>query len=91
MEKLFNKIFKTVYYPNSWNEGLIFSIHKSGEKENPNIFRDIRGDRHMTPTLSEGGRGGSGGKNERLLDVGGGGGQGGVSKCSGHPIFIFFY
>ena len=35
-EKLFNKIFKTGYYPNFWNEGLIFSIYKSGEKENPN-------------------------------------------------------
>ena len=30
LEKLFNKIFKTGYYPNSWNKGLIFSIHKSG-------------------------------------------------------------
>ena len=41
LEKLFNKIFKTNYYPNSWNEGLIFSIHKSGEKENPNNYRGI--------------------------------------------------
>ena len=38
LEKLFNKIFKTGYYPNSWNEGLIFSIHKSGENENPNNY-----------------------------------------------------
>ena len=41
LEKLFNKIFKTGYYPNSWNEGLIFSIHKSGEKENPNNYQGI--------------------------------------------------
>ena len=41
LEKLFNKIFKTGYYPNSWNEGLIFSIYKSGEKENPNNYRNI--------------------------------------------------
>ena len=40
-EKLFNKVFKTGYYPNSWNEGLIFSIHKSGEKENPNNYQGI--------------------------------------------------
>ena len=40
-EKLFNKVFKTGYYPNSWNEGLIFSVHKSGKKENPNNYRGI--------------------------------------------------
>ena len=38
LKKPFNKIFQAGYYPNSWNEGLIFSIHKSGEKENPNNF-----------------------------------------------------
>ena len=38
---LFNKIFKTGYYPNSWNEGLIFSINKSGEKENPSNYQSI--------------------------------------------------
>ena len=41
LEKLFNKIFKTGYYPNSWNEELLFSIHKSDEKENPNNYRGI--------------------------------------------------
>ena len=41
LKKLFNKILKTGYYPNSWSEGLIFSIHKSGEKENSNNFRSI--------------------------------------------------
>ena len=41
LEKPFNKIFQAGYYPNSWNEGLTFSIHKSGEKENPNNFRGI--------------------------------------------------
>ena len=39
--KLFNKTFKTGCYTNSWNEGLIFSIHKSGEKENLNNYRGI--------------------------------------------------
>ena len=32
------KKFKTGYYQNSLNEGLIFSIHKSGEKYNPNNY-----------------------------------------------------
>ena len=41
LEKLFNKISKSGYCPNSWNERLIFSIHKSGEKENPNNYRGI--------------------------------------------------
>ena len=41
LEKLFNKIFKAGYYPNSWNEGLICSIHKSAEKENPINYRGI--------------------------------------------------
>ena len=35
------KIFKTGYYLNSWIEELISSIHKSGEKENPNNYRSI--------------------------------------------------
>ena len=41
LEKLFNKIFQTGHYPNSWNERLIASIYKSGEKENPNNYRRI--------------------------------------------------
>ena len=41
LEKPFNKIFKTGYYPCSCNDGLSFSIHKSGKKENPNNFRCI--------------------------------------------------
>ena len=41
LEKLFNKILKAGYYLNSWNEGLIFSIHKSSEKENPNNYGGI--------------------------------------------------
>ena len=41
LEKLFNKIFKTGFYSKFWNEGLIFSKHKSGEKENPNNYRGI--------------------------------------------------
>ena len=44
----------------------------------------VKGDTHMTSTLREGG----GVKNEMLSDVGGWGG--GVSECSGSPIFIFF-
>ena len=32
-QNLYNEL-----YPNSWNEGLFFSIHESGEKENPNNF-----------------------------------------------------
>ena len=41
LEKLFNKIFMTGYYPNSWNKGLIFSIYRSSEKENLNNLRGI--------------------------------------------------
>ena len=41
LEKLFNKIFKTDVYSNSWNEGLFFSIHKSNDKVNPNNNRGI--------------------------------------------------
>ena len=41
LEKPVNEIFKTGYFPNSWNEGLIFPIHKSGEKENLNNYRGI--------------------------------------------------
>ena len=33
LEKLVNKTFKTSYYPNSQNEGLICAFHKSKEKE----------------------------------------------------------
>ena len=38
LEKLLNKILKTSYYPNSWNKGFTFSVHKSEGKENPNNF-----------------------------------------------------
>ena len=41
LEKLFHKIFKTDGYSNSWNEGLFLSIHKPGEKSNPNNYRGI--------------------------------------------------
>ena len=41
LEKLFNKIFKTDVYSNSWNEGLFFSIHKSSDKANPNNNQGI--------------------------------------------------
>ena len=41
LEKLFKKKIETGSYRNSLNEGLIFSIHKSGEKYNPNNYWGI--------------------------------------------------
>ena len=41
LEKLVNKIFKTSYYPNSQNEGLICAFNKSREKGNPNNLHGI--------------------------------------------------
>ena len=38
LEKLFSKIFKIGHSPNTWNEQLMFSIHKSGQKDNVNTF-----------------------------------------------------
>ena len=41
IEKLFNEILISGYYPRSWSEGLILSIHKSGKREDPNNYRGI--------------------------------------------------
>ena len=41
MLKIYNKIFKSTIYPESWAKGLIVPIHKKGEKGNPNNYRRI--------------------------------------------------
>ena len=41
IKELFNKILDTSYYPESWNHGVIHSIHKSGDKKDPNNYRGI--------------------------------------------------
>ena len=41
LQALFNNIMESGYYPTFWNQGLIFSIHKSGKKDDPNNYRGI--------------------------------------------------
>ena len=38
---LFNYVFRYGKYPESWAEGLICPIHKSGQKTDPNNYRGI--------------------------------------------------
>ena len=38
---LFNHVFRSGKYPESWAEGLICPIHKSGQKTDPNNYRGI--------------------------------------------------
>ena len=38
---LFNKILETQIYPEEWSRGIITPIPKSGEIENPDIYRGI--------------------------------------------------
>ena len=39
--KLFNLILGAGYYPETWNHGLIHSIHKNGSKMDPSYYRGI--------------------------------------------------
>ena len=39
--KLFNTIMNTRHFPNSWCEGLISPIFKSGNQQDPNNYRGI--------------------------------------------------
>ena len=41
LHTLFNLILDSGHYPNSWDEGLIFSIYKSGGRDNPSNYRGI--------------------------------------------------
>ena len=41
MTKLFNLIFQTGCYPDSWNKAFIVTVFKSGDKEDPNNYRGI--------------------------------------------------
>ena len=38
-KKLFNLILDSGYYPETWNHGLIHSIHKNGSKMDPSNYR----------------------------------------------------
>ena len=38
---LFNKILERGYYPVRWNQGIIHSIHKGGDPNDPNNYRGI--------------------------------------------------
>ena len=40
-KKLFNLILDSGYYPETWNHGLIHSIHKNGSKRDPSNYRGI--------------------------------------------------
>ena len=39
--KLFNLILDSVYYPETWNHGLIHSKHKNGSDKDPLNYRGI--------------------------------------------------
>ena len=41
LKTLFNDIMESGYCPISWNQGLICSKYKSGEKDDPNNYRGI--------------------------------------------------
>ena len=38
---IFNKIFETGVYPDSWCKGIIVPIHKKGDHDNPSNYRGI--------------------------------------------------
>ena len=39
--KIFNLIFSTGLFPDTWSQGLIIPIHKTGDKMNPDNYRGI--------------------------------------------------
>ena len=39
--KIYNKIYDSGIYPESWCKGLIIPIHKKGDKNDPNNYRGI--------------------------------------------------
>ena len=39
--KLFNSVLDNSFYPSAWKYDLLFPIHKSGVKDDPNNFRGI--------------------------------------------------
>ena len=39
--KIFNLIFSTGLFPDTWSQGLIIPIHKKGDKMNPDNYRGI--------------------------------------------------
>ena len=41
IKKLFNRILDSGYYPETWNHGLIYSIHKNDSKMDPLNYRRI--------------------------------------------------
>ena len=43
LQTSFNNIMESGYYPTSWNQGLIFSIHKLGKNDDPNNIQTVLG------------------------------------------------
>ena len=41
LQKLFNLILQSGFYPSSWCEGIITPIYKSGNKQDPGNYRGI--------------------------------------------------
>ena len=41
LEKLFNMVLRTGYYPPEWSKGRIVSIHKKGDPSDPANYRGI--------------------------------------------------
>ena len=41
IKELFNKILDSAQYPEIWNHGLIYSIYKIGDTEDPSNYRGI--------------------------------------------------
>ena len=39
--KLFNSVLSNSFYPSAWKYDLLFPVHKSGVKDDPNNFRGI--------------------------------------------------
>ena len=39
--KLHNTVLSSGFFPNDWNQGMISPIHKSGDKFDPNNYREV--------------------------------------------------
>ena len=46
---LFNIIFASADYPDDWAQGLIYSVHKKGDKSDPQNYRKV----YLIPSLAK--------------------------------------